>query len=241
MVTNFLTWLRPTAWNYHRTIYVYDNTISSPKWHYLSSVTPDATHSLVWILCKLTASSFYNGRANSLFFLSRVSTLTQQFCPSVDRSVCLSVTFQHLSIYKTVCQPLLGLLVLVSDLLILLYMWSHEPERNLVSVALVLLDPRPGTVYRLSSILLLTLLLLNLNLKLNFLLVHIAMHWQYFCSAPGRFCRAALYKFFYCIVLYCIGGASRRCAIQIHYFTFFTFYENFVEIKVKDTPLYTTV
>jgi len=67
---------------------------------------------------------------------------------------------------------------------------------------LVLLDPRPGTVYRLSSILLLTLLLLNLNLKLNFLLVHIATDSSFVALLAGFVERRFISFLLYCIVLY---------------------------------------
>jgi len=70
---------------------------------------------------------------------------------------------------------------------------------------LVLLDPRPGTVYRLSSILLLTLLLLNLNLKLNFLLVHIATDSTFVALLAGFVERRFISFLLYCIVLYCIS------------------------------------
>ena len=75
--------------------------------------------------------------------------------------------------------------------------------RYLVNVALVSLDPRPGTVYRLSSILLLTLLLLNLNLKLNFLLVHIATDSTFVALLAGFVERHFISFLLYCIVLYC--------------------------------------
>jgi len=52
------------------------------------------------------------------------------------------------------------------------------------------------------------LLLLNVNLKLDFLGKHLIIDSEHFIRAPGQFHKAVLHKFhLYCIVLYqCICG-----------------------------------